>query len=173
MGSIKGHYEWDDDHLTPGPKKEGGLHQNLFDSEGKLKGSARFIPDNDRDPEPLFVTETIYVPVEQRRTREEEEEFQEAIAELVALLITEGKPLAEQWWRETARPGIDAQRMKRLERRSRRRAKRKVAIAEGTVVEPLYELAEKAEETRLTCRGRRRRLATSRRLLLVRAARSN
>lgn len=60
---MKGHYEWDDDHLTPGPKKEGGLHQNLFDSEGKLKGSARFIPDNDRDPEPLFVTETITSPL--------------------------------------------------------------------------------------------------------------
>ena len=84
MGSIKGHYEWDDDHLTPGQKKEGGLHQNLFDSEGKLKGSARFIPEDGSDPEPLFVTETIYVPVERRRTREEEEEFQEAIAELVA-----------------------------------------------------------------------------------------
>ena len=108
MGSIKGHYEWDDDHLTPGQKKEGGLHQNLFDSEGKLKRSARFIPEDGSDPEPLFVTETIYVPVERRRTREEEEEFQEAIAELVALLITKGKPLAEQWWRETARPAIDA-----------------------------------------------------------------
>ena len=48
MGRIKGHYEWDDDDLTPGQKKEGGLHQNLFDSEGNLKGSARFIPDDER-----------------------------------------------------------------------------------------------------------------------------
>ena len=48
MASIKGRYEYDDDDLTPGKKKEGGLHQNLFDSEGNLKGSARFIPDEGR-----------------------------------------------------------------------------------------------------------------------------
>jgi hypothetical protein len=39
MGRIKGHYEWDDDDLAPGHKKEGGLHQNLFDSDGKLKAA--------------------------------------------------------------------------------------------------------------------------------------
>lgn len=44
MGRIKGYYEWDDDQLAPGHKKEDGLHQNLFDCDGKLKGSARFIP---------------------------------------------------------------------------------------------------------------------------------
>ena len=64
MGRIKGHYEWDDDDLTPGRKKEGGLHQNLFDGEGNLKGSARFIPDDGTDPDPLVITETVYVPIE-------------------------------------------------------------------------------------------------------------
>lgn len=64
MGRIKGHYEWDDDDLTPGRKKEGSLHQNLFDSAGNLKGSARFVPDDGTEPEPLVVTETVYVPVE-------------------------------------------------------------------------------------------------------------
>jgi hypothetical protein len=44
VGRISGHYEWDDDDLTPGHKKKGGLHQNLFDSEGNLKGSARSSP---------------------------------------------------------------------------------------------------------------------------------
>lgn len=153
MGSIKGHYEWDDDDLTPGQKKEGGLHQNLFDSEGKLKGSARFIPDDGSEPEPLLVTETIYVPVEQRRRTREDEELEQAIADLVSHLIDRGiakaKPLAEQWWRETARPAIDAQREKRLQRRSRRRAQRTAAIVEGTIVEPSQELAETSEETRV------------------------
>ncbi len=37
MGRIKGYYEWDDDQLSPGQKKEGGLHQNLFDSGGSSK----------------------------------------------------------------------------------------------------------------------------------------
>lgn len=38
MGRIEGHYEADDDELTPGHKKDGGLHQNLFDSDGKTQG---------------------------------------------------------------------------------------------------------------------------------------
>ena len=45
---IKGFYEYDDDDLTPGKKKEGGLHQNLFDSDGNLKGNARFVPDEEQ-----------------------------------------------------------------------------------------------------------------------------
>jgi len=49
--------------------------------------------------------------------------------------IAKAKPFAEQWWRETARPAIDAQRAKMLERRSRRTAK-KTAVVEATVVEP-------------------------------------
>lgn len=152
MGRIKGHYEWDDDDLTPGQKKEGGLHQNLFDSEGNLKGSARFIPDDGSEPEPLVVTETVYVPVEQRRRTREEEELEQAIADLVSHLIDRGiakaKPIAEQWWRETARPAIDAQRAKMLERRSRRKAQKKAPVIEGTVVEPSQELTEASEEDR-------------------------
>jgi hypothetical protein len=152
MGRIKGHYEWDDDDLTPGQKKEGGLHQNLFDSEGNLKGSARFIPDDGSEPEPLVVTETVYVPVEQRRRTREEEELAQAIADLVSHLIDRGiakaKPLAEQWWRETARPAIDARRAKMLERRSRRKAQKKAPVMEGTVVEPSQKLTEASEEDR-------------------------
>lgn len=151
MGRIKGHYEWDDD-LTPGQKKEGGLHQNLFDSEGNLKGSARFIPDDGSETEPLVVTETVYVPVEQRRRTREEEELEQFIADLVSHLIdrgiTKAKPLAEQWWRETARPAIDARRAKMRERRSRRLAEKKAVPVEATVVEPSRELAEAPAEDR-------------------------
>src|SRR6478672_6246261 len=101
MGRIKGHYEWDDDQLAPGQKKEGGLHQNLFDSEGKLKGSARFIPDDGSDPKPLIVTETVYIPLDERRGSSDNEALQEAIAGLVVHLvgigIVKGMPHAEQW----------------------------------------------------------------------------
>ncbi len=152
MGRIAGHYEWDDDDLTPGHKREGGLHQNLFDSEGKLKGNARFIPDDGSGPEPLVVTETVYVPVEQRRRTREEEELEQAIADLVSHLIDRGiakaKPLAEQWWRQTARPAIDAQRAKMFERGSRRKAQKKAPPIEGTVVEPSWELTEARDENR-------------------------
>lgn len=141
MGRIPGHYEWDDDDLTPGRKKEGGLHQNLFDSEGNLKGSARFIPGH--DDEPLVVTETIYVPVEQRRRTREQEELDQAIADLTTVLVLVGidklKPHAEKLWREKARPVIDAQRAKLPERFRRKAAKPAPAIA-GTVVGPASDL---------------------------------
>ena len=34
MPQEYGYYEWDDDSLTPGLRKEGGWHQNLYDSDG-------------------------------------------------------------------------------------------------------------------------------------------
>ncbi len=58
MARIRGHYEWDDDDLTPGRKKEGGLHQNVYDSDGNLKSNARFVPDDQTDPEPVELRRT-------------------------------------------------------------------------------------------------------------------
>jgi hypothetical protein len=143
MGRIKGHYEWDNDDLAPGHKKEGGLHQNLFDSDGKLKGNARFIPDGS-DPEPLVVTETVYVPVEERRLSREDEELQQAIAalmvQLIGLGIARGRPLAERWWRGTARPVIDAKRAALHERRSSRKERKRATAVGGTVVQPSHEV---------------------------------
>ena len=119
MGRIRGHYEWDDEGLTPGQKKEGGLHQNLFDSEGNLKGSARFVPDDGPDPEPLVVTETVYVPVEQRRGTREQRELFEDIAAMVVDVTARG---LEKLWREKVHPAIDARRAQLRERRARRKA---------------------------------------------------
>lgn len=152
MGRIKGHYEWDDDHLAPGHKKEGGLHQNLFDSDGKLKGSARFIPDDGSDAEPLIVTETVYIPLEERRESSDDEELQQAIAALVVHLvgvgIVKGMPHAEQWWRNTGRPAIKAKRAALHERRTRRKAKKRAAAVTATVVEPSQEVAETSTANR-------------------------
>lgn len=104
MGRIKGYYVWDDDNLSPGQKKEGGLHQNLFDDEGKLKGSARFVPD-DGDDEPLVVTETVYVPAEERL---DDDDFALKIDLAVRLIEigVEGLPHALRWWRNTGRPVV-------------------------------------------------------------------
>lgn len=152
MGRIKGHYEWDDDDLTPGQKKEGGLHQNLFDSKGDLKGSARFIPDDGLDSEPFVITETVYVPIEQRRKSREQEQLEEAIAALVSHLIGRGiaksRPLVAQWYRETARPAFDAQRAKLADRRSRRTERNKSTVIEGTIVAQEQELVEAPAEDR-------------------------
>lgn len=120
MGRIAGHYEWDDDGLTPGHKSEGGLHQNLFDDEGKLKGHARFVPADDDDlADPLIVTETVYVPVGKRRNSKEQEELNEAISDLLTVLIYVGyekaKPHVQHWWQEFGRPFVGRQwgRLKR------------------------------------------------------------
>ncbi len=154
MGRIKGHYEWDDDDLTPGQKKEGGLHQNLFDGQGKLKGSARFVPDNSNDSEPLVVTETVYVTVEQRRRSREDEALQQAIADLLAYWIDRGiaraRPIAAQWWRDNAWPAIDTRRAKMLERLARHKAKNKSGAVEPTAVDELsQDPGEPSAKTRL------------------------
>ena len=142
MGIIKGHYEWDDDNLAPGQKKEGGLHQNLFDKDGKLKGNARFVPDG--DTEPLVVTETVYVPLEQRRKTREQEELEQALADLFVHLIERGfakvKPVFEQWWQERARSAIDT-KWERMRKRSRRLEDRKSVTVTFPVGEPVRESA--------------------------------
>lgn len=152
MGRIKGHYEWDDDDLTPGQKKEGGLHQNLFDADGNLKGSARFVPDEDGDDEPLVITETVYVTLEERRRDRAAEELQEEISRLISIYIDRGieraKPIVEQWWRESARPAIVARRERFRARRAARRQAREPIYVESTIVEDSTEVAEAEPEAR-------------------------
>lgn len=127
MGRIKGFYEWDNDDLTPGQKSEGGLHQNLFDNEGKLKGNARFVPDEANDSDPLIVTETVYVPAEERRRTREDDELRELIKVLVEAGLEYGiakaTPHVSRWWQEKARPGIAALPGKLRERRMERKEK--------------------------------------------------
>lgn len=156
MGRIKGYYEWDDDDLTPGQKSEGGLHQNLFDEEGKLRGNARFVPDDGDDSDPLFVTEDVYIPADQRRQPHEENELAQAIGALLGAGISAGidygiakaKPHVEHWWRETARPGIDAQRAKWSHRRPLRRRKKETPPGDEALSDRSQELAETTPEIR-------------------------
>jgi hypothetical protein len=155
VGRIRGHYEWDDDDLTPGRKREGGLHQNLFDKEGNLKGNARFIPSDDGEDESVVITETVYIPIEQRRHTPEEEAFQRAMADLVSVLIDRGiakaKPYAQQLWRETVRPTIAAQRSRArsaLGRRPVAKANRAGPMAEAAAVESAAQLATAASNGR-------------------------
>lgn len=140
MGRIKGHYEWDDDDLTPGQKKEGGLHQNLFDADGNLKGSARFVPDDGTDTEPLVVTETVYVPLDERRRTQENDQLAEFVADVVAHLARRGlaaaAPVVAQWLRDTARPALASQRTRVVEWRQRRTALKNAGVVQATLLEP-------------------------------------
>ena len=105
MPRIHGTYEYDDDDLTPGNKKEGGLHQNLFDSEGNLKGSARFIPDDEAaedESESVFIYHMVDVydqEAERRLARQKAEEDAENFAiaaKFVLVLASEAAPHARR-----------------------------------------------------------------------------
>lgn len=153
MASIKGRYEYDDDDLTPGKKKEGGLHQNLFDSEGNLKGSARFIPDDeqgDTAPDPVVIYEPVYVYDEEyeRQRERERQENAELIAKVVVLLVAVATPHAKRLWLEKARPAIEARKAKRAARKALKAAAKNPVMVEGTVVDSGQELAVASEDYR-------------------------
>lgn len=139
VGRIPGYYEWDDDDLTPGRKKEGGLHQNLFDADGSLKGSARFVPAEEVDPDPVYVTEYVtehvYVPAEERRLTPEQQELADLIGEVLIAFMTKGieraKPHVKKWWAESVRPFVGEQRARLSQRRPRRPLKADRALLES------------------------------------------
>ncbi|CUU65393.1 hypothetical protein [Corynebacterium variabile] len=114
MGRIPGYYEWDDDRLSPGNKKEGGLHQNLFDEDGNLKGSARFIPSEESEPSSVDVTEHMFVTTEERRLSREQEELLDAVVKAAVAALCEqavkAAPHVKQWWNSSFRPFLSKQR---------------------------------------------------------------
>lgn len=139
VGRIPGYYEWDDDDLTPGRKKEGGLHQNLFDADGSLKGSARFVPADEVDPDPVYVTEyvteRVYVPAEERRLTPEQQELADLISEVLIAFMAKGieraKPHVKKWWTGSVRPFVGEQRARLSQLRSRRPLKADRALVES------------------------------------------
>ncbi|WP_385900451.1 hypothetical protein [Tessaracoccus sp. O5.2] len=139
MGRIPGYYEWDDDDLTPGRKKEGGLHQNLFDADGSLRGSARFVPADEVDPDPVYVTEyvteRVYVPAEERRLTPEQQELADLISEVLIAFMAKGieraKPHVKKWWTGSVRPFVGEQRARFSQLRSRRPLKADRALLES------------------------------------------
>lgn len=128
---IPGYYEWDDDDLTPGRKKEGGLHQNLFDADGCLKGSARFVPADEVDSDPAYVTEYVtehvYVRAEERRLTPEQQELADLISEVLIVFMDKGieraKPHVKKWWTESVRPFVGKQRARLPKLRPKRPSK--------------------------------------------------
>ena len=131
---IPGFLEYDDDDLTPGKKKEGGLHQNLYNGDGDLKGHARFIPGEEQDPDPVVVGQSRNVhgkkrnvhdtKQERRRVREQrrhrvQDEVADFLAEImrdaVKELVVEATPHAKRLWNEKALPVIEARRAEATE----------------------------------------------------------
>lgn len=155
MASIRGRYEYDDDDLTPGKKKEGGLHQNLFDEDGNLKGSARFIPDDEDDSAPYSGPVYIYVHDESPRRSKQQEEWddfvRQVVRDLLIVAIERGTPHAKRFWQEKVRPAIQPRVNRVAQRRAlrrQRRADKKPVVVEATFVEPSQEIATASKEFR-------------------------
>lgn len=145
MARQAGYYEWDDD-LTPGKKKEGGWHQNLYDTEGRLKGSARFVPVDDQE-DPIAVTETMYVPADERLSKKQEM-VTDIIASVIVKLIEDGAkaatPRVKRWWNETAVPFAKEKTNGWKRRHTARHSDKKPQSVEGIVID---DVASSTEES--------------------------
>lgn len=146
MARQAGYYEWDDD-LTPGKKKEGGWHQNLYDTEGRLKGSARFVPVDDDQEDPIVVTETMYIPADERLSKTQEM-VADIIASVIVKLIEDGAkaatPRVKRWWNEAAVPFAKEKTNGWKRRHTARHSEKKPKSVEGIVID---DVASSTEES--------------------------
>ena len=138
MGRQAGYYEWDDDSLTPGMKKEGQWSQNLFDEDGRLKANARFVPtDDDFEFGSGYVTDTMYIPGEERQLSEEDKELRLlalAVSNLIGIGIERAKPHVKRWWNETAWPSMKETASKISHPRPRLKAAEVLAEAQARLI---------------------------------------
>lgn len=153
MGRQAGYYEWDDDSLTPGMKKEGGWSQNLFDEDGRLKANARFVPtDEDFEFSSGYVTDTMYISSGERQLREEDKELARllalAVSNLIAIGIERAKPHVKRWWNETAWPSIKETASKISRPRPRLKAAEVLAEAKKDTVSS-DQVVEVSDEERM------------------------
>lgn len=114
MPRQAGYFEWDDAELTPGQKREGGWHQNLYDADGALQGHGRFVPTDERFDLDDDVPPTSYIQTDQRSESDEAFDLTAFIAGLVtAYLIDKGAsyaaPHVKRWWDQSAQPFVVAQ----------------------------------------------------------------
>ncbi|MFC2403814.1 hypothetical protein [Corynebacterium matruchotii] len=94
MPQEYGYYEWDDDSLTPGLRKEGGWHQNLYDSDGHLKDHARFIPtgnnndygDGDYSEDDYSITNHVHE--EKHQSSEADDAFIKISVPLIVVVVS-------------------------------------------------------------------------------------
>lgn len=146
MARQAGYYEWNDD-LTPGKKKEGGWHQNLYDTEGRLKGSARFVPVDDDQEDPIVVTETMYIPADERLSKTQEM-VADIIASVIVKLIEDGAkaatPRVKRWWNETAAPFAKEKTNSWKRRHTARHSEKKPQSVEGIVIDNVASSTEES-----------------------------
>ncbi|MFD0315608.1 hypothetical protein [Streptomyces flavalbus] len=98
MASLRGRLEYSDE-LTPGQTKDGGLHQNLYDSQGRLVGHATFIPDDENEAD--------------SPERSELDKLLGALVLLGAIKAAEkAAPHLKRWWNDQALPYMKSARIR-------------------------------------------------------------
>jgi hypothetical protein len=116
--------------------KKGGLHHNLYDSQGRLAGHGDFFPDGENEVDPP--TDNEYRS--DSRTKERDE-LAEAISDFLACAIAHAavaaKPHVKRWWDDQALPAIKS-RWNKMPRRNRpagtRETDSRPATAEASTV---------------------------------------
>ncbi|WP_415973800.1 hypothetical protein [Rhodococcus sp. 077-4] len=120
MGEMWGSLKWDDDNLTPGKSKDGGHHNNLYDSDGKLKGAASFIPGD--KPDPGTPKQSVDKPGTKGQKPppdpglaalikgEVADILGEIVKDAAKTLVVEATPHAKKLWNEKGRPALEAKR---------------------------------------------------------------
>ncbi|MFC9330821.1 hypothetical protein [Kitasatospora sp. NPDC057015] len=109
MKSVRGTFVYPED-LTPGNagKAPGGLHQNLYNENGKLEGHGTFFPDDANEPgspEP----ETVFVFVTSETAPPPSETDIDELLDTVLRLLSfsvEHAPQFIQWWKTRALPVV-------------------------------------------------------------------
>ena len=141
-----GYYEWDDAGLRPGNKQGGGWHQNLFNDDGELKASARFVPCEESELGPEITHETVFVSSDARRDEFFDDEMKEAIALLVTAAVLKSVDMAmphlKMWWDK----GVEALRRKRKSRKGKgTESAQKLVVREESKIGNSVELVKETE----------------------------
>jgi hypothetical protein len=113
MVSIRGRFEYPDG-LIPGQSKDGGLHQNLYNSQGRLTDHGTFFPDNENEADSLNYSPPVvvyvtneYEPDSRSKERDERAEWiSELISPAVDYAVARAEPYVKRWWNNQAVPAM-------------------------------------------------------------------
>ncbi|MGW2563054.1 hypothetical protein ACWCXB_28175 [Streptomyces sp. NPDC001514] len=159
MASVSGRFEYSDG-LTPGQSKDGGLHHNLYDSQGRLVGHGRFIPDDENEedsptesPSLFFDTNECECESDSRaRERLEPEEILEALVILIKA-AERAAPHLKRWWNDQALPFMKSTRNRLARTRkddSPDAPTESATLIESVPSEPSQEAIAELEEDRVS-----------------------
>ncbi|CAM5313161.1 hypothetical protein [Streptomyces avidinii] len=150
MASISGRFEFPDG-LTPGQSKDGGLHQNLYDDQGRLVDHATFIPDDDDDADPPVDPPPLSFDTNERaresdpraRGRLDPEEVIEALIILIKVADS-AAPHIKRWWNDQALPLMKSTRS-RFARNRKNAGRDKPTESTVPLVEPVPSMPSREE----------------------------